>query len=133
MLANILEPRKENKQKRLKTSDLINVTIIKDFGWGPFHTNNNYYLIPVYWAFSLKTHGFERLLKVDQNKIATYCISVDGQKRLTMHQGENDDQTYCMPIFACVCSMCIDFNWHHNMQFYRFWMCLCVQSKTHQK
>lgn len=32
MFANILEPRKENKQKRLKTGDLINITIIKDFG-----------------------------------------------------------------------------------------------------
>ena len=32
MLANNLEPKRENKQKELKTGDLINITIFKDFG-----------------------------------------------------------------------------------------------------
>ena len=130
MLANILEPRKENKQKRLKTGDLINITIVKDFGWGPIHTSN---LRPVCWAFSLKTHRFERLLKVDQTKlihIVLVWMVKNGRKCIKVKMMT---KTIACTLFACVCSMCIDFNWHHNIQFYHFWMCWCGRSKTRQK
>ena len=33
---------------------------------------------------------------------------------------------------ACACSMRIEFNLRHNVQFYRFLTFLCGQSKTHQ-
>ena len=43
-----------------------------------------------------------KALESGSNKIDTYCIGVDGQKRSKMHQSENDDQNYCMHII-CMC------------------------------
>ena len=64
----------------------------------------------IHWAFSSKTH--------------TYLISVDGRKRIKIKtMTENITGAY-------VCSMRIEFNFHHNVQLYRFRTFWYGQSKT---
>ena len=69
---------------------------------------------------------WKRSWKWIKAKTHTYRISVDGQKRMKMKT-----MTENIP-GACACSMRIEFNLRHNVQFYRFLTFLCGQSKTHR-
>ena len=61
-----------------------------------------------------------------KTKTHTYRISVGGPKRIKMKTMTENIEG------ACACSMRIEFNLRHNVQFYRFLTFLCGQSKTHQ-
>ena len=69
---------------------------------------------------------WKRSWKWIKTKTHTYRISVDEQKRMKMKTMTENIAG------ACACSMRIEFNLRHNVQFYRFLTFLCGQSKTHQ-
>ena len=85
-------------------------------------------LIP--WAFSSKRHRFENALGSGSKRKLLHVVLVwrveSGRQRIKMKTMTENIAG------ACVCSMCIEFNLRHNVQFYRFRTFWYGQSKTHQ-
>ena len=82
------------------------------------------------WACSSKTHRFENALESGSKRKIVHIVLrwrvESGQKRIRV-------KTMTKNIAgACVCSMCLEFNLRHNVQFYHFRTFRCGQSKTRQ-
>ena len=62
-------------------------------------------------------------------KMHMYRIRVDGRKRSNYTKKKPMTENMAG---ECVCSMCIEFDLSHNVQFYLIRTFLCGLSKTHQ-